>query len=107
MARNAAVDQHAARELTLWLENTDYLIHSQFMPCIRYLQKKQEKGIYDPEKAVKRWMIALEQAAKDYNRIHGTWGTRWYDLFSVATREHAARELEAEYRDELDQYEEA
>ena len=49
------MDDTAARELALYIEN-DYQLYAQYIvPYIQCLRKKREKGTYDPEKAIRGW----------------------------------------------------
>ena len=93
-------DQVAARELYLYAVNDAGLYHSHTQPIIANLAKKRRRGIYDQDKALILWGYLADDAAKRYNKEHGT-GTRWFELFTVATRSETARELAAHYAEEL------
>lgn len=86
-----SADKISARELVLFIENDGQLYHSQFVPIVKNLRLKMAKGVYDPEKAVKLWMYLMDAGAKKYVRDFG--GGTWNLVFSVATRQEAAREF--------------
>jgi len=85
------VDEYAATELKLFVENDADLYRQQFIPIIKNLVRKKAAGIYDHEKAIKLFMYLMESGAKKYNKEFGS--GRWYDMFNVPTRKAAAKEF--------------
>ena len=81
-----------ARELVLWVENTERL-YNQMMYVFRSLARKRDKGTYDPKKAPKAFRALLEAAAKHYMRENGARGEKWFVIFPVIVRREAAQEL--------------
>lgn len=96
------IDQHAAHELELYIENTSEL-YNQKKSIMANLKKKHAKHVYDPAKAAKLWGHWVQEGAKRYVKEFGTPGQNVSDLgFNKATREHVAKELERSFfNDEL------
>lgn len=91
------VDQVAARELLLFINNDYGLYRSHHVPIIKNLLRKMRKGVFDAEKAVKLFMYLTEAGAKKYGRASGWSGSGIPAFFTKATREAAARELRDEF----------
>lgn len=84
---NKTFDKVAADELYLYLWN-DYPTYKQsLIPCINNLYRKQKKGVYSHEKAVKAYEYVVEFAARRYCFEFG--GT-WFKVFTKATRTYVA-----------------
>jgi len=97
------VDEHAATELQLYVENDGELYRRQGEPILRNLEKKVKKGTYDHDKAVKLYGYLVESSAKMYVKEFGSGESgEWYRMFDVLTRrviaERLARNFEAEVR---------
>ena len=84
-------DEHAARELELYIDNDSQLYHSQFIPIVKNLMLKRRKGVYDREKAVKLFMYLMDSGAKKYVAEFGTRGQKIDTMFNRNTRLQAAR----------------
>ena len=93
LRKRAPVDQHAADELDLWLENEGKL-YPKKQAIIKNLQKKRAKGKYDAAKAPKLWLYLVNDAAKMYDRENGSPGV---SIFNKPTREAVAEELAKRY----------
>lgn len=93
------VDFDAARELTLYAENTSR-IYDLSVQVIENLRKKFQKGNYNAEKAVKAFEHVTEYAAKEYVREFSE-PSEWYVIFNAATRREAARQLLEGYTEEI------
>ena len=93
------MSEDCARELALYIEN-DYKLYAQYIaPYIQCLQKKREKGTYDPEKALPGWKRIATEGAKKYERDFLS--VRYYYVFNRATREEAARYLQGFFLDQV------
>ena len=91
------MNEKAARELALYLEN-DYELYTQYIvPYIQCLHKKREKGTYDSEKTLPGWERITTEGAKKYERDF--LDVRYYYVFNRATREEAARYLQGFFLD--------
>ena len=91
------MNEEAARELALYVEN-DYELYCQYIvPYIQSLHKKFIKGTYEPEKAIPGWERIATEGAKKYERDF--LDVRYYYVFSRATREEAARYLQGFFLD--------
>lgn len=83
-------DNHAARELELYIENDSVLYRQQHEPILKNLATKMVTGKYDKVKSIKLWMYLVDAGAKKYAKdFGGTWNT----MFSVATRKKVAESL--------------
>lgn len=76
----------AATELLLYIENDGDLYRQKFIPIVKNLQKKLDKGTFDSDKAIKLWMFLIDAGAKKYTKEYGSPGDKWNDLFNKATR---------------------
>lgn len=90
MAHRAPADESAARELVLFADNT-FSLYGQKQSIIANLRRKANKGIYDHDLAAKLWGYWMMSAAKAYCEEFGC----HISTFAPATREMAAREVEA------------
>ena len=94
------LDQHAATELRLFVDNDGELYRQQTTPIHRNLATKMARGTYVHAGAVKLFMHLAESGAKKYAREFGD-GIPWNVTFSVPTRRAAAEvwasEFETEY----------
>ena len=58
------------------------------------MQRKQAKGIYDHDKALKAYLNLVDEAARKYNKEFGSKGAR---IFSKADRTEVARRMRDEF----------
>lgn len=87
------------QELKLYAVNDRYLYEQARYIC-KNLAKKQVKGIYEEEKAVKAFFYLANEATKRYNKeFAGLY--RWYDLANTATRKQIATELLSYYQEDI------
>lgn len=95
-------DQHAARELGLYIENESDLSpwgpRGQGRDIAKNLVRKMRKGTYDPDKAPKLWSYLTEAAAKRYAKEFGV-AREWSRTFTPATREMVAVSLARGFED--------
>lgn len=84
------VDTIAARELYLFATNDQETYFRSLIPALENLHRKQIKGIFDPEKAVKLFEYSAKFAAQRYCTEFG--GT-YHKMFNAATREAVAAML--------------
>jgi hypothetical protein len=91
MPKARSFDQHAIRELGLFIENDSQLYHSQQLPIEKNLKLKGMKGKYDPRLAVKLWSYLIESGAKKYHKQFGS-GGKWNDMFPKPMRDELARQ---------------
>lgn len=94
------VDETAARELELYIENDSQLYRQQFTPIVKLLIKHRAKGTYDPVKAIKLFMYLMDNGAKKYVREFGTRGQRIDAMFNRATRLEVARRFRDSFETE-------
>ena len=91
------IDTAAARELKIFVYNSNDLYRSQTICILKNLATKKARGIYDFAKAVKLWGYLVESGAKKYAQEFG--GT-WHVMFDVATRKACAEAFAAEFETE-------
>lgn len=91
------MNEEAARELALYIENDEFLYFYHIVPYIQCLHKKRIKGTYDPEKALPGWEKIATEGAKKYERDF--LDVRYYYVFNRATRKEAARYLHESFLD--------
>lgn len=89
------VDEEAAEELLLYLQNDARFWgpRSQGEAIERNYARKWQRGTFDEARAADGYMHVLKAAAQQYTKEFGSPGQRWHDMFNVATRKAAAREL--------------
>jgi hypothetical protein len=95
-------DQTAARELELYATNHADLYRQMETPIRLNLEKKFKKGTYQSPLAVKLWLYWADEAAKRYNKEFGGGGSKWFEIFSPATRLHVAKEQESFHHGEME-----
>lgn len=94
------VDDVAARELEIYIENDARLYNSQFIPIVKNLMLKKRRGIYDREKAVKLFMYLMDAGARKYIDEFGTRGAKIDTVFNRNTRLLAARRFMEDFETE-------
>jgi len=96
------IDEHAATELELWIDNTRSL-HNQWSAIVKNLWKHRAKGRYNHERAVDGFMYLVDAGAKDYTK---EFGGKWNEMFDSVTRRYVANEyaksFENNQRDEIE-----
>lgn len=93
------MNEDAARELALYVENTAHIYHYCIVPYIKSLHKKRIKGTYDPDKALPGWERIATYGAKMYENAF--LGVKYYHVFNKATREETARYLQGYFLDDV------
>ncbi len=91
-ARTSTVDETAARELSLYIENEYALIgapNSIGKSIDANLRKKVASGRYDAALAPKAWQYLIDEGAKRYTKEFGSESP----IFSAATRRRVAEEF--------------
>jgi len=94
-ARGSIVDEHAATELSLYIDNEFSLIgaaNSIGKSIDANLRKKVANGSYDSALAPKAWEYLIEAGAKKYSKEYST-GNDWSKIFSAATRRKVAQDF--------------
>lgn len=92
------MDQHAARELELSIDNTQAYYKQKIVIFTNYA-KKEDAGKFLYDKAIKGFLPLVTTAAKQYMREFGSMGDKWQNTFSVVTRKHVAEHLVKEFKD--------
>lgn len=87
MATRSTVDQDAARELELYIDNDRRIYENATVPIVRNLATKKARGEYRHDLGIKAFENLANFGARNYVREHGSFGgPKWSDMFSVATR---------------------
>ena len=89
----------SVRELELYSTNQADLYKQQFIPIVKNLERKREKGTYDRDKARIAFLNFVENAARKYNKEFGSSGAV---MFSKADKLVVASNLERDYVGESD-----
>lgn len=93
------VDHEAARELYFYATGTSWIHYGYIVPTIVTLARHMKRGTYNTEKACKAWENALAGIAKNYCIEYGG---KWCMVFNAATRRETARQMEENYREEVE-----
>jgi hypothetical protein len=91
------IDEHAARELKLYIDNDGNLYRQQTTSILKNLATKKARGEYKHDLAVKLFGYLVESGAKKYAKEFG--GT-WHQMFDVPTRRRVAEELTEAFEEE-------
>lgn len=101
--RRRNMDQSAARELELFIENDGDLYRQQYTPILKNLALKKAKGIYDHAKAVKLFRYMVDRADKIYFSQADPWRRQSGKVLTdTATRNHVADSLARKFEREYD-----
>lgn len=103
-SRAGEYDEHAARELELFIDNDGQLHRSSFTPIIANLARKMKKGTYNPTMAAKLWAYHVKRGADKYVKEFGSRGDTVSDLgFNKTTRDRLADDYEKAHREQVAQ----
>ena len=98
MIRKNSYNENNVRELQLYVENDRNIYEQRLEPVYKNLFKKQEKRVYDSEKATKLYKNAVDDASKKYIKKFGSNNS---NIFTIEDRKEVARRLEKENRNNL------
>ena len=93
-----AVDEHAVRELYLFIEN-ERSLQRQRDSIIKNIVRKMKSGKYDHKKAPKLWSYLVDNGAKEYDNLNSSPGVKTFDK---ETRWSVAIQMANEYRAEIE-----
>ncbi len=93
------IDEHAATELKLFIDNDADLHRQQHVPIQKNLATKKVRSQYKHDLAVKAFGYLVEAGAKKYAKEFG--GT-WHQMFNVPTRKAVAEELTKDFETEFE-----
>jgi hypothetical protein len=94
------IDQHAADELELYLEN-DEPLYLQCQAVQLNMLRKQNRGTYNSERALIGFCHVANSAAQKYKREFGSSSRSSYGDFDTATRHAVARSLRDSFEQQL------
>ena len=92
------VDEHAVRELYLFIENEKSL-QRQKDSIIKNIVRKLKSGKYDHNQAPKLWMYLVDNGAKIYDKLNSSPGVKSFDK---DTKMSVAVQMANEYKAEID-----
>lgn len=99
-----AIDNDAARELELYIENTYDLVaepNSVGKNIEANLTRRVSKGTFDAQKSVRLWLYLIDEGAQRYAKEFGSAGGRdWHKMFNKPTREFVAGRFAEEFQRE-------
>lgn len=87
------LDETAAHELYLFIQNDADLYRQQYTPINKNLTIKKAQGKYDSAKAAKLFGYLVESGAKKYVKEFAGDGSVWHEMFPVPVRKAVAEEL--------------
>ena len=93
------LDEHAATELELFIDNDEPLYRQMTTPIHRNLATKKARGEYQHDLAVKGFMHLMDAGAKKYAHEFAT-PSEWNKIFSPETRREVARRFAKEFETE-------
>ena len=88
-----AFDSDAVNELDLFIMNDEDLYRRHFMAIVNNFKRKIKRGVYDHDKAPKLVMYMVDEAARQYVKMHGSPNVRVQDMFPKETRLMVANKL--------------
>lgn len=91
-----SLDQHAATELELFIDNDEPLYRQQLTPIHKNLATKMIKGVYQRAGASKLFMYLMDAGAKKYAQQFSSPGD-WNKIFSVETRKKCAEDYAKQF----------
>lgn len=105
---NKGLDESAAKELWLYIDNDGDLYRQQYQPIIKNLVAKKARGTYDHTLAAKLFGYLVESGAKKYTKEYDSRDSKWNDIFPKKVRDAVAEELRDHFEIEyaLDAYRE-
>jgi hypothetical protein len=95
------IDEHAATELRLYIDNDSDLHRQQGAPILKNLATKKVRSQYKHDLAVKLFGYLVESGAKKYAKEFSI-GTDWHKMFDVPTRKAVAEELTQTFEAEFE-----
>ena len=105
---NNNINMDMVNELSLYTVNTSKLYHSCIIPVCKNLARKQIKGIYSEDKALKAFYNVVIQAQKSYFEEFSTYETcanasKWCEVANVVTRKEVASYLLDYYQEKIEE----
>ena len=91
------VDEHAAAELEIFIENDAALYRQQHVSILKNLATKKARGEYKHDLAVKLFGYLVEAGAKKYTK---EFGGVWHQVFEVPTRRAVAESFAKSFETE-------
>ena len=92
------MESHEARELQLYIDNTQ-AYYKQKIAIFTNYAKKKDKGTFVFDKAPQGFKGLLVTAAKSYVREHGSMHDKWQNIFGMIARKHVADAFSREFLD--------
>ena len=96
------MDDQAATELKLYIDNDAALRRQQHVPIWKNLATKKVRSQYKHDLAAKLFGYLVEAGAKKYAQEFGSPGQSWHQMFPVPTRKAAAEALTRDFESEFE-----
>lgn len=93
--------KHEVTELGLYIENNYHLYMHRLPEYIRTLDKHQQRGRFQKERALVLLERFVEEGAKQYHKEFGTPSDKWYTIFTPVIRREVAESILDQYLDNL------
>lgn len=86
-----SLDEHAATELEMYIDNDGRLYEQMTQGILKNLVTRMVKGTFNKELSKKSWANLIEAGAKKYAKEFAS-PSDWNKIFSVETRKHLVNE---------------
>ncbi len=96
------MDDQAATELKLYIDNDADLQRQQGSSILKNLATKKAQGKYKHDLAVKLYGYLVENGAKKYAKEFGSPGQAWHQMFPPSTRKEVAEDLTRDFEGEFE-----
>ena len=87
-------------ELVLYITNDGRLYTQMITPTINNMKRKNKRGQYDRDLAVKAWQYVADEGVRRYDKEFGS-GRGSLTMLSKPTRQAIAEQLRDYYEDEI------
>jgi hypothetical protein len=94
------IDEDAATELKIYIDNDGDLYRRQTTSILKNLATKKARGEYKHDLAVKAFGYLVEAGAKKYAKEFGSPDQPWHQMFDAATRRAVAEKLTKDFEGE-------
>ena len=101
LSQSEDIDETAARELLLYIENDASLYNQMYLPIVKNMTSKKASGKYHHELATKGFMHLADEGARRYNKEYGD-GENSLKLFNKSTRGKVSKDLRDSFESEYD-----
>ena len=101
-SQKTPIDQHAAHELHLFIENDSMLYKSQYLPMVKNMQRRKKAGTFDPSKAPGLLLYLVHAGAKKYFKDVYVPGIKIEEMFPFPLCMQLARDMAEDMESAID-----